>query len=347
MVVLRLSILTSVCLVASGCSFKNPAFDDTETESQTIGFSSSDTSPPDSDSESTATTEAPTTEAPTTETPTTEAPTTEAPTTETDTLNTTIDEPSETGEETIEPSGSESETTSTTGDSTSTDTDDTDIIDDLCMPPFNGENALDLNVVQLPNNEQVRGPCELDPPGALAKVTWEGNQMLLSICDDDCGNCDDFPDLAIEMYAPNEELLPNNDTLNSGTCVWFQFDTNKPSGNKCTASSLVLLDYPSNKPRFVMIDDQWNRPSGLPFSLNWSTFLAPECIACDDCCGDETPPGTYAFEFLPPNFDMAPTVFPGDVLDIEFFGHAGTIAAYDALMTIDCKPHVEFILNTY
>jgi len=329
---LRIPAVVGLCanLLAPGCAFKNPNYDGAEAETRTTGSASDATL-------SGSQTGPLTTEAPTTETPTTDAGS-----------DTTVDPPSTTGDTTVDPSQTETEgetTTSTSEGSSST----ADTEGFVCeVPEPNDSLSIDLRLYA--TNELWLGLCVGQLPPSAGRVSWDNELMMLTPCDDNCDNCDPEPYFTVEMNAPVEdlELLPNQDSLFNQTCVAFQFDTRKPfDGVQCTASSFVILDAGGpNKPRFVMVDGQWHKPKGLPEGVNWTLEDDDVCYECDDCC-DPHLAGTYGFSFEG-NFDqdLLPLYPQQDPIEIYFFGHAGVLKAYDAVIDLECKPHFEFILNT-
>lgn len=318
-------------LVVTSCSVRNPNYGGETASSSESGVEV--TGP--STSEGATTGETSTGEVTTTGT---------SVTTDPGTSGSTVD-PSTTEDSDSEGSASTSSTTldSSTGVTTDGDT-TTGGLDCDEAPP----DPLKLYVEHVPTMEEFVGNCMLPIPPALVQVAHAGDTMVLSQClNEDCNNCPS-ESLLIDLTVPpgSEWLRPNPGNLPDGTCMILNMSPRKPAGgNMCTISGLILRDYETDKPRFIVIDEQTGSP--VP-ELGFQPEPIELCPDCDGNCCDGEEPGRYKFVFAPNNFEgEPPVIYPADPPEeITFMNEPGFVQAHVGRVDLECKPKFELLLTT-
>ncbi len=295
--------------LASGCSFRNPAWDGSHSES---------------------TTAATTAGSGTTVAETTAGVTTQEPSTGNDDSSLT----DVTVSTTVDPSNSESDTE--TGVEPTTETEP-----DQCNPGVDDPPSLDLLYAgtNIPVVFPDMGTFEL-----WIEPAFKDDFLQLANCPPGCNGCDLDASYEVHVKVPDDLGIDAPSLLELGPCLHIQFDIRRPSDfEEYEASAMVIRDG-DDTPRYVIVDGQFGAPSTLEVG---SSVVPLECDICDqmECC--QLPPSDHhGIRLTGEAIDPEPLLEPEEMEDVLFYGYPGIFKNYRATIEPDCTADFQWILST-
>lgn len=318
-------------VLLAGCRMPNPAFQETDGGSGSIGESDSDSAISDSDSgETTAGATLPTTDggSGSTSTGSSSDPTSDAsdPTTDDSTTVTT------------EPTASDTEQV-------------------VCEWPLDPVPTLDI--VQVSMNQLLRAAC--DEPlvvGDVKFVKAENSIIEYQLCapQSNCVGCEGetyqihltLPPIDEKAYFPVFAL--------SGECGKLEVNFDRPDGDLCAPTRLAISlageGQPDDKhPEFMASVGAFDPVDSVKSSnMKVAPELTQDC--CDEACCEEPTAGTYSLTFVGVGIDYLEEEVPlvqGESVEADFYygGKAARLKNYASFVTGACElpPQVAWVLN--